>query len=77
MSEELQWGAVFEDFEQHHQGDRLIEARIAFKRLLEIVEENKWTDAYNICRLTKPEIIDTETKQWYVKEIFNLCYATR
>lgn len=51
--------------------DRLIEAKNAFKRLLEIIQENEWTEAYNICRFTNPDINDVETKKWFVKEIFN------
>lgn len=51
--------------------DRLIEAKNAFKRLLEIIQENEWTEAYSICRFTNPDISDAETKKWFVKEIFN------
>jgi hypothetical protein len=51
--------------------ERLVEARIAFKRLLEIIDEYEWTEAYNICRITNPEINHVETQQWFVKEIFN------
>ncbi|MDR3696361.1 sacsin N-terminal ATP-binding-like domain-containing protein [Mucilaginibacter sp.] len=51
--------------------ERLVEAKIAFKKLLEIVQDNEWTEAFNICRFTNPDIDDTETKKWFVKEIFN------
>jgi hypothetical protein len=51
--------------------NRLIEAKNAFKRLLEIIQENEWTEAYNICRFTNPDINDAETKKWFAKEIFS------
>jgi len=51
--------------------DRLIEAKRVFKRLLDIIEENEWTEAFNICRFTNPKINDAATKKWFVKEIFN------
>jgi hypothetical protein len=51
--------------------DRLVEAKNAFKRLLEIIQENEWTEAYNICRFTNPVINDAETKKWFAKEIFS------
>lgn len=63
-------GIELTDFDEENR-DRLVEARIAFKRLLEIIEENEWTEAYNICRFTNPDINDFESKKWFVKEIFN------
>lgn len=50
---------------------RLIEAREALRRLLEIVQDKEWTDAFNICRISKPEIRDIDTKNWFLKEVFN------
>ena len=63
-------GIELTDFDEENR-NRLVEARIAFKRLLEIIEENEWTEAYNICRFTNPDINDVETKKWFAKEIFN------
>lgn len=50
--------------------DRLIDAKDAFITLLEIIEEYEWTDAFNICRFSKPEITDENTKEWFTDEIF-------
>jgi hypothetical protein len=47
--------------------NRLVEAKNAFKRLLEIIQENEWTEAYNICRFTNPDINNAGTKKWFVK----------
>lgn len=63
-------GIELTDFDKENR-NRLIEARIAFKRLLEIVQENEWTEAYNLCRFKNPDINDVETKKWFLKEIFN------
>ncbi len=51
--------------------ERLVEAKITFKRLLEIIQENEWTEAFNICRLLNTNINDVETNKWFVREIFN------
>jgi hypothetical protein len=64
-------GIEMTDYDEENR-ERLVEARIAFKRLLEIIEENEWTETYNICRFTNPNINDVETKKWFIKEIFNL-----
>ncbi len=63
-------GVELSDFDEENR-ERLVEAKIAFKRLLEITQENEWTEAFNICRFTNPEIGDAKTKKWFVKEIFN------
>jgi hypothetical protein len=63
-------GVELTDFDEENR-ERLVEAKIAFKRLLEIIQENEWTEAFNICRFTNPDISDAETKKWFVKEIFN------
>lgn len=51
--------------------ERLVKAKIAFKKLLEIIQENEWTEAFNICRFTNLDISDVETEKWFAKEIFN------
>ncbi len=63
-------GIELSDYDEENRA-RLVEARMAFKRLLEIFEENEWTEAFNICHFTNPDISDTEIKKWFVKEIFN------
>src|SRR5690606_21269432 len=63
-------GVDLTEFDEENR-ERLVEATIAFKRLLKIFEENEWTEAFNICRFTNPDISDTETKKWFAKEIFN------
>ncbi len=50
--------------------ERLIEAKDAFKRLLDIVEEYEWEESYNLCELQKVEIRDEDSKEWFKKEIF-------
>jgi len=50
--------------------ERLIEAKDAFKRLLDIVEEYEWEEAFNLCTLAKVEIRDEDSKNWYKKQIF-------
>lgn len=50
--------------------ERLKEARDAFKKLLQIVETNEWTESFNICEFLTPDITDVETKKWFTKEIF-------
>ncbi len=51
--------------------ERLLEAKKAFKILLEIVEKNQWKETYNICNITNPDIKEIETKEWFMKEVFN------
>lgn len=51
--------------------ERLNEAKSCFKRLLEIIQDNDWTNAYNICRFSNPNIEDIETQKWFLKDIFN------
>ncbi len=63
-------GIEITDFDEENR-EKLVEAKIAFKRLLEIIQDNEWTNAYNICHFTNPDIDDAETKKWFVKEIFN------
>ena len=46
-------GIEITDFDEENR-ERLVEAKIAFKRLLEIIQENEWTEAYNICHFTNP-----------------------
>jgi len=63
-------GIELSDFDKENR-ERLVEAKIAFNRLLEITQKNEWTEAFNICRFTNPEISDAETRKWFVKKIFN------
>jgi hypothetical protein len=62
-------GIELTDFDEENR-ERLVEAIIAFKRLLEIIQENEWTEAFNICRFKNQDISDAETKKWFIKEIF-------
>lgn len=50
--------------------DRIIEAKYAFLRLLEIIEEFKWTDTFNISLLSRPDFNDLSTKGWFINSIF-------
>lgn len=63
-------GIEITDFDTENR-ERLIEAKNAYKRLLEIIQENEWTNTYNICRFSNPDITDLETKKWFLKDIFN------
>lgn len=49
---------------------RLIEAKDAFLRLLEIIEEFEWTDAFNISSLYSPDFNDFAIKTWFTNSIF-------
>lgn len=49
---------------------RLIEAKDAFLRLLEIIEEFEWTDAFNISSLYSPDFNDFAIKTWFTNLIF-------
>lgn len=51
--------------------NRLIEAKNAFLKLLEIIETNEWTDTFNIFSLSTPEFNDNNTKVWFTNSIFN------
>jgi hypothetical protein len=62
-------GLELTDFDEENR-ERLVEAKIAFRRLLEIIQENEWTEAFNICRFSNPNIADPKTKRWFVKKIF-------
>jgi len=50
--------------------DRLIEAKDAFKKLLKIIEDHEWTDAYNVCKFSNPDMNDADTRIWFTREIF-------
>lgn len=63
-------GIELTNFDEENR-ERLVEAKVAFKKLLEIIQEHEWTEAYNICRFTIPDIRDAETKKWFIKEVFN------
>jgi hypothetical protein len=62
-------GLELTDFDEENR-ERLVEAKTAFRRLLEIIQENEWTEAFNICRFSNPNITDPKTKRWFVKKIF-------
>jgi len=49
---------------------RLIEAKDAFCKLIDIAEENEWTNCFNLFNLKKVEIRDIESKDWFTKIIF-------
>jgi len=49
--------------------DKLIEAKDAFLRLLDIIEEYEWTNAFNISFLNKPEFNDLSIKTWFSNSI--------
>lgn len=48
---------------------RILEAKIAYGRLLEISEEYTWTKAYNICSISNQEFKDLETNRWYNRNV--------
>jgi hypothetical protein len=50
--------------------DRLKEAKVAFLRLLEIIEEYEWTDAFNISFIKAPQFNEFSTKNWFTNTIF-------
>lgn len=50
--------------------DRLIEAKDAFCTLIDIAEENEWTDCFNLFNLKRVEIRDVDSKNWFIKNIF-------
>jgi hypothetical protein len=49
---------------------RLIEAKNAFCTLIDIAEENEWTNCFNLFNLKKVELIDNDSKKWFIKNIF-------
>jgi len=49
--------------------NRILEAKIAYERLLEIIEDYSWTKAYNVCSISNQEFKDLETNSWYGKSI--------
>jgi hypothetical protein len=63
-------GIELTDFDDENR-DRLIEAKEGYLKALQIIEENEWDEAFELCRLSKVEINDHDTKQWYVKNIFD------
>jgi hypothetical protein len=50
--------------------ERLIEAKDAFLKLLEIIEDHEWTDAYNISLLKNPDFNEISIKTWFSNSIF-------
>ena len=63
-------GVELTEFDEENR-QRLVEAKNAFIKLLRIIQQNEWTEAFNICRFTYPDTTDAETKEWFVKKIFN------
>ncbi len=50
---------------------RILEAKVAYERLLEIIEEYSWTKAYNICSISNQEFKDPETNRWHSRSVKN------
>jgi hypothetical protein len=51
--------------------ERLVEAKDAFEKLFDIIEEYKWEESFNLCRISKVEIQDEDEKEWYRSKIFS------
>lgn len=51
--------------------ERLNEAIKCYGQLLGIVQDNNWTNAYNICRISIPDFDDVETQKWFLQDVFN------
>lgn len=51
--------------------ERIIEARDAYVRLLEIIEKHNWTKAFNVCSVSNQEFKDLDTNRWYNRTIKN------
>jgi hypothetical protein len=62
-------GIEISDFDTENR-KHLADAKNAFKKLLDIIQEYEWTNAYNVCRVSNPDISDSDTKKWFTKEIF-------
>lgn len=50
--------------------DRLIEAKEAYLKLLGIIEDYEWTNAFNIAKLSNPEFNESSIKNWFMDSIF-------
>ncbi|KAA5541692.1 sacsin N-terminal ATP-binding-like domain-containing protein [Adhaeribacter rhizoryzae] len=62
-------GIEISDYDTENR-DRLIEAKDAFLRLLGIIEEYDWTDAFNISFLNNPKFNEYSIKNWFTNSIF-------
>jgi hypothetical protein len=51
--------------------ERLVEAKDAFEKLFDIIEEYEWEESFNLCRISKVEMQNEDEKEWYKSEIFN------
>ncbi|MBL7791124.1 MAG: DUF3883 domain-containing protein [Saprospiraceae bacterium] len=49
---------------------RLIEANIAFSKLMTIAEKYKWLDVFHICHVKIPSLNDAITNKWLLDSIF-------
>jgi len=63
-------GIEITDFDTENR-EQLVNAKDAFSRLLEIIEEFEWTNTYNICRLSTSVINDDDTREWFIDDIFS------
>lgn len=50
--------------------DRLIEAKEAYLKLLGIIENYEWNDAFNVSFLSNPDFNETSIKTWFTNSIF-------
>ena len=62
-------GIEISDYDTENR-DRLIEAKDAFLRLLGIIEEFEWTDAFNVSFLNNPVFNEYSIKTWFTDLIF-------
>lgn len=62
-------GIEISDYDTENR-DRLIEAKDAFLRLLGIIEEYEWTDAFNVSFINIPEFNESSLKTWFTNYIF-------
>lgn len=49
----------------------LDEAKDCYIKLLHMIEEYQWTDAFNVCRLSSPDFGDKDVNDWFTRSIFN------
>lgn len=50
--------------------DRLIEAKEAYLKLLGIIEDYEWNDAFNVSFLSNPHLNETSIETWFADSIF-------
>lgn len=62
-------GIEISDYDTENR-DRLIEAKNAFLRLLKIIQEYEWIEAFNVSIIFNPNFNDSSVKTWFTNSIF-------